>query len=135
MTGIARKALFFAWLRCYKINFEKKVEKIDLLQNSEIFFSHDEKWLCPQREKKKLAGSNWFRCWPIFFGIQSIKIPQKHEKFKTSKFFPQTNFFIIVVSLKSVFEKMLLPGCQIKVTQKYELDDATDKLANSILTD
>ena len=85
--------------------------------------------------EKKLAGSNWFRCWPIFFGIQSIKIPQKHEKFKTSKFFPQTNFFIIVVSLKSVFEKMLLPGCQIKVTQKYDLDDATDKLANSILTD
>ena len=91
---------------------------------------------CVLRErKKKLAGSNWFRCWPIFFGIQSIKIPQKHEKFKTSKFFPQTNFFIIVVSLKSVFEKMLLPGCQIKVTQKYDLDDATDKLANSILTD
>ena len=34
MTGIASKALFFAW---YKINFEKK-SKIDLLQNSEIFF-------------------------------------------------------------------------------------------------
>ena len=32
-------------------------------------------------------------------------------------------------------KKMLLPGCQIKVMQKYDLDDATDKLANSILTD
>ena len=95
MTGVARHC-FSRGSGWYKINLEKKKSKIDLLQNSKIFFRMMmTKVRGVLREEKKLAGSNCFRCWPIFFGIQSIKIPQKHEKFKTSKF-PQNQFFFFL---------------------------------------